>query len=142
VAVSPLVALTILKAGVENNAAYAQLAAVAAEREWRATTNAPLRLVAGPFTLVSSAVFYMIDKPSSFADFSQYLSPWVDQARITREGIAVICPALDGGCLNGMNTLTAAGPAGRRSEVTLTRHWLGFAGKPANFIIATVPPRS
>jgi 4-amino-4-deoxy-L-arabinose transferase-like glycosyltransferase len=142
VAVSPLVALTILKAGVENNAAYAQLAASAAEREWRATTSAPLRLVAGPFTLVSSAVFYMTDKPSSFADFSQYLSPWVDPARIAREGIVVMCPAGDGGCLDNMKTLTAAGPAGLRSEVTLTRHWLGFAGEPKNFVIATVPPRS
>ena len=39
VAASPLVALTILKAGVENDAAYARLAAEAAEREWHETSK-------------------------------------------------------------------------------------------------------
>jgi len=142
VVISPVVAFVILKFGVENNAAYAKLAAAAAEREWHQTTNAPLRLVAGPFTLASSAAFYMTDKPSTYADFSSYLSPWVNATRIEREGIAIICPAEDGGCLDGMRTLVAAGPAGRRSEVTLTRRWLGFAGPAKRFVIATVPPRS
>jgi 4-amino-4-deoxy-L-arabinose transferase-like glycosyltransferase len=142
VAASPLIALTILKRGVENNAAYARLAAAAADREWRETTKAPLRLVAGPFPLVSSAAFYMADKPSTYADFSTYLSPWVNAARIAREGIAIICPADDGACIDGMMVLTVGRPAGRRSEVTLTRRWLGLASEPRRFVIATVPPRS
>jgi 4-amino-4-deoxy-L-arabinose transferase-like glycosyltransferase len=142
VAASPLVALVKLKTGVENNAAYANLAAAAAERQWRETVTQPLRLVGGPFALASSAAFYMSDKPSTYADFSPYLSPWVTQARIAREGIAIICPADDDGCLDGMNTLAAAGPPGRRSNVTLTRYWLGVAGPPRRFVIATVPPRS
>jgi len=139
---SPLVAWALLKTGVENNAAYARLAAAAIEREWRATSGSPLRLVGGPFALASSAAFYMTDEPSTFADFSPYLSPWVDAARIARDGIALVCPADDSVCLRAMKRLTAAGPAGRQSEVTLTRHWLGFAGKPKDFVIATVPPRS
>jgi len=141
VALSPLVALAKLKRGVENNAEYASLAAAAAEREWRQTTKAPLRLVAGPFALASSAAFYMTDRPSTYADFSHYLSPWVDQARIAREGIAIICPAQDTGCLSAMNMLTIAGPPGRHDEVTLTRHWLGFTGNAARFVVATVPPK-
>jgi hypothetical protein len=139
---SPLVALTILKAGVENDAAYARLVAAAAEREWRETSDRPLRLVAGSFALVSAAAFYIADKPSTYADFSPYLSPWVDDARLAREGVAIICTADDDVCLKGMDQLAARGPAGRRREVTLTRHWLGFASEPRNFIIATVPPRS
>ena len=142
VAASPLVALAILKRGVENNAGYAQLAAAAAERAWRETSSAPLRLVAGPLTLANSVAFYFADKPSAYIDFSRYLSPWVTPARIAREGIAIICPAADQLCLDHMNALAAAGPPGRRSEVTLTRHWLGFAGAPRRFVIATVPPRA
>ncbi len=141
VVASPIVALAKLKAGVENDAEYTSLAAAAAESEWRQTTNAPLRLVAGPFTLVSAAAFYMKDRPSTYADFSPYLSPWVDDARIAREGIAIICPAQDAGCLANMKTLTAAGPPGQHEDVTLQRHWLGFTGTPARFVIATVPPR-
>lgn len=141
VAASPLVALGKLKQGVENNAEYASLAAAAAERAWRQTTNAPLRLVAGPFALISSTAFYVTDRPSTYADFSHYLSPWVDDARIARDGVAIICPARDAGCLDNMKTLTAAGPPGRREDVTLTRHWLGFTGAAAHFVIATVPPK-
>jgi Dolichyl-phosphate-mannose-protein mannosyltransferase len=141
VAASPLVALTILKAGVENDAAYARLAGEAAEREWHETSNAPLRLIAGPFTLASSAAFYLTDKPSTLADFSSYLSPWASAARIARDGVAVICPADDGGCLAGMQALVGAGPTGRRTEVTLTRHWLGLTGGSKSFVVATIPPR-
>jgi 4-amino-4-deoxy-L-arabinose transferase-like glycosyltransferase len=142
VASSPFVALVILKEGVENNAAYARLAAAAAEREWRQTSDRPLHLVAGSFALASAAAFYIADKPSTYADFSPYLSPWVDDARLAREGAAIICTTDDPECLKGMDTLVAHGPAGRRTQVTLTRHWLGFESEPRNFIIATVPPRS
>jgi 4-amino-4-deoxy-L-arabinose transferase-like glycosyltransferase len=149
VVISPLIALTILKTGIENNAAYTRLAAAAIEREWRQTTGSPLRLIAGPFTLAVSVAFYISDKPSTFADFgSNYtafaksLSPWVNNTRIAREGIAIICEAADDLCLKEMNQLTAAGPSGRRSELTLTRHWLGLEGSARRFVIATVPPGS
>jgi 4-amino-4-deoxy-L-arabinose transferase-like glycosyltransferase len=142
VAGSPLVALTILKVGVENSALYARLAADAAQREWRDTSDQPLRLVAGSFALASAAAFYIADRPSTYADFSLYLSPWVDDARLAREGVAIICTADDDVCLDGMYRLLLHGPAGRWQEVTLTRHWLGFASEPRNFMIATVPPRS
>lgn len=141
-AASPLIAFMLLKYGVENDAAYARLAAAAAEQQWRRTTTAPLGIVGGPFGLANSAAFYIGDKPTTDADFSAYLSPWVTAQRIDREGIAIVCPADDAGCLDGMKTLTDAGPAGQRSDVTLTRHWFGFAGTPKNFVIATIPPRS
>jgi hypothetical protein len=140
-ACSPLVAFAILKIGVENNAAYSWLAAAAAERLWRETSDRPLRLVAGPFTLASSAAFYIADAPSTYADFSRYLSPWVDDARLARDGAVIICPQDDGVCRKNMDDLTARGPAGKRTEVTLTRRWLGFESEPRRFVIATVPPR-
>ena len=58
VAISPLVALTKLKQNVENNTEYASLVAAAAEREWRQTTTAPLRLVGGPFALADGSLLY------------------------------------------------------------------------------------
>ena len=56
-------------------------------------TDKPLKLIAGPFVLVSSAAFYGTDRPSTYADFSHYLSPWADDARIAREGVAVMVAA-------------------------------------------------
>jgi 4-amino-4-deoxy-L-arabinose transferase-like glycosyltransferase len=141
VAASPIVAFALLKGGVENNAAYARLVMAAAEREWRETTDRPLRLIAGPFVLVSSAAFYGIDRPSTFATFSRYLSPWADDARIARDGMAVMCELEDEICRKVIELYGAVSPGGRRTEVTLTRHWLGFENEPKRFLIATIPPR-
>jgi 4-amino-4-deoxy-L-arabinose transferase-like glycosyltransferase len=139
---SPLVALIRLEYGVENDAAYSKLVAATAERQWRDTARTPLGLVAGPFALANAAAFYMADRPSSYADFSAYLSPWATPERIARQGMAIVCAADDGWCLGKLTELFAANPAGRRAEVTLTPHWLGLAGAPKRFVIATVPPRS
>lgn len=140
VAASPVVAWAKLEVGVENDAAYAKLAAAAIERTWRETTAAPLRLVAGPFGLANSTAFYMADAPSTYADFSPYLSPWVTLTRIARQGIAVICPADDAHCIDQMSALIAAGPRGQRTEVTLARRWLAFTGPAKRFVITTIPP--
>jgi 4-amino-4-deoxy-L-arabinose transferase-like glycosyltransferase len=141
VAASPIVAFVLLKRGVENNAAYARLLTEAAEREWRATTAKPLKLIAGPFVLVSTAAFYGQDRPSTFAHFSKYLSPWVDDERIRRDGMAILCDDIPL-CLQFMEDVAAPFGGGRRAEVTLARRWLGFASEPRRFVIMIVPPKS
>lgn len=138
---SPFVAFTLLKSGVENDAAYARLLMQATEREWRKDTGKPLKLIAGPFVLVSTAVFYGTDRPSTYAHFSNYLSPWVDDTRIARDGMAIMCTDVPL-CLQYMNEVAARhGGASHKAEVTLRRRWLGFEGAPARFHIAIVPPR-
>ncbi len=140
IAVSPLVAFVLLKQGVENEAAYAKLLADATERQWRDSTNAPLRLVGGRFVIVSATSFYMSDRPSIFSDFSFYLSPWVSMARINSDGMAVVCTADDDWCIENFSDIAQSKPGVRRSEVVLTRHWLGFAGGSRRFVIGTIPP--
>jgi 4-amino-4-deoxy-L-arabinose transferase-like glycosyltransferase len=137
---SPFVAYVLLERGVENNAAYARLLAAATEELWLATTDKPLALVGGRFLLVNPVTFYMPDKPASFSDFYPYLSPWATPKRVAR-GMAIVCEPKDDFCLGAMNGYLGANPSGRRGEVTLTPHWLGFAGAPKRFIIATMPPR-
>jgi 4-amino-4-deoxy-L-arabinose transferase-like glycosyltransferase len=141
VAMSPLVAFTLLKTGVENDAAYARLLMEATEREWHKDTGKPLKLIGGPFALVSTAAFYGKDHPSTFAHFSNYLSPWVDDARIARVGMAIMCDDT-WLCRRYTDEIAARyGGASHQAEVTLSRRWLGFQGPPARFIIAIVPPR-
>jgi len=141
VVTSPLVAFTLLKSGVENDAAYARLLMEATDREWRKDTAKPLKLIAGPFVLVSTAAFYGKDEPSTYAHFSNYLSPWVDDARIGRDGMAIMCTDVPL-CRQYMNEVAARyGGASHQAEVTLTRRWLGFESAPARFVIAIVPPR-
>ena len=140
VALSPLIAYVILKRGVENDAAYARLVMRAAETEWHAVTDKPLKLVAGPFVLASAAAFYGTDRPSTFADFSPYLSPWADPARVAREGMVVMVATDSPWFDYTMKHIDAAQPA-RRAEVTLARHWLGFDGPEKRFVIAVVAPK-
>ena len=140
VVASPVIAFVILKTGVENDAAYARLAMQETEREWHKSEDKPLKLIAGPFVLVSTAAFYGADQPSTFADFSHYLAPWVDEARIAREGMAIMVAA-DSPWFDFTMKQIDAFPAARRTAVTLTRHWLGFESAPRRFVIAIVPPR-
>jgi 4-amino-4-deoxy-L-arabinose transferase-like glycosyltransferase len=141
VVASPVVAFVLLKSGVENNAAYARLLMEATEREWREATDKPLRMIAGPFVLVSTAAFYGKDRPSTFAHFSKYLSPWADDARIRRDGMAIMCEDTPL-CRQYTDEVAARyGGAARRADVTLARRWLGFENTPARFIIVIVPPR-
>ncbi|MGB9366795.1 MAG: glycosyltransferase family 39 protein [Xanthobacteraceae bacterium] len=140
VAASPFVAFTLLKSGVENDAAYARLLMEATEREWRKDTGKPLKLIAGPFVLVSTAAFYGKDQPSTYAHFSNYLSPWINDARIARDGMAIMCQDT-WLCRHFTNEVAARhGGASHQADVTLARRWLGFEGPPARFLIAIVPP--
>ena len=138
---SPLVAAAILRSGTENYAAYGRLVTAAIEREWQATTSKPLPLIGGPFALVSTASFYAADRPSTYANFSRYLSPAIDDARIARKGIAMVCPTDMPACLPFMDAVATRGPAGRRSDVVLARRWLWLQSAPAGFVIVTVPPQ-
>jgi 4-amino-4-deoxy-L-arabinose transferase-like glycosyltransferase len=141
VAASPLVAFAQLKNGVENNAAYARVLMEATEREWHKTTDKPLKLIAGPFALVSSAAFYGKDQPSTYAHFSKYLSPWADDGRIARGGMAILCEDIPL-CLHFMEQVAAPFGGGRRADVTLTRRWLAFESAPKRFVILIVAPKS
>jgi 4-amino-4-deoxy-L-arabinose transferase-like glycosyltransferase len=141
VLIAPVVAAVILSKGVENNAAYARLVALEAERIWKDETNRPLKLIAGPFTLVSSAAFYLPDRPSTYADFYGYLSPWATEARIARDGMAIMCPAVDAHCVKLMTEWLTRTHMDQPTEIEVSRRWLCLASPPARFLIGVIPPR-
>jgi hypothetical protein len=141
VAASPFIGYALLRAGVENDAAYARLVMKAADRAWHKDTGKPLKLIAGPFVLVSSASFYGQDRPSTYAQFSRYLSPWVDDARIARDGMVVMISREDP-YFGLLDRYLADFPTARPPmDITLTRRWLWFEGTPRHFQLVIVPPR-
>jgi len=135
---APGVAWLRLKYGGENQAAYARLAGEALSQEWRKATDKPLRLMAGPFGLISTAAAYAPEKPSTFAEFDNYLSPWVDQARIDREGLAIVCPYDFLHCLDDIKRYAPDAPA---KDFIITRKWMGFESPPERFTIVILPPK-
>lgn len=135
--VAPGVAYYKLRYGAESYSLYAGLAGNAAAAEWHATTSAPLRILAGPFAVVTTASIYMPDHPIAYSNFSRYLAPWIDQQRIDREGMAIVAPADDPHWVH--KTRKVAG--GTVKEVTLIRRWLWWSSAPQRFLIGIVPPK-
>lgn len=139
---SPLVAAFTFRQGVENDAAYARPLAAELQSQWRQVSDRPLKLIGGPFGLINSTAFYIADHPATFADFSYYLAPWVDQQGdyLVRDGLATACPATEAWCHEVTDALMKRVPASHKLDVDVTPRWLGFAGGPQRFTIAILPP--
>jgi hypothetical protein len=139
---SPLVAVLTFRQGVENEAIYARPLAAELQSRWRQSTDRPLKLVGGPFGLINSTAFYIADHPATFADFSYYLAPWVDQRGeyLARDGLATACPATEAWCHEVTDALLKQVPASRKLDIDVTPRWLGLIGEPQRFTIAILPP--
>jgi hypothetical protein len=139
-AAAPAVALAIHRAGLDHHAAHYRLLAQAVDQAWRATSTQPLKLVGSDTNLVNGVVFYLSAAPSTDDILGPRETPWVDAARMAREGIAVVCAADERSCVSAADALAARGPKGRRVEVEIARSYLGFAGAPQRYVIETIPP--
>jgi 4-amino-4-deoxy-L-arabinose transferase-like glycosyltransferase len=139
-AAAPAIALAIHRAGHEHHAAHYRLLAQAVEQAWGATSAQPLKLVGSDTNLVNGVVFYLSSEPSTADILGPRQTPWVDAARIAREGIAMFCAADEPACVNAADALAAQHPKGRRIELEITRSYLGRAGAPQRYVIETIPP--
>jgi 4-amino-4-deoxy-L-arabinose transferase-like glycosyltransferase len=140
VVAAPAVAMVIHRVGVAPGVAHTRYLAAFVATEWRKVTAAPIRLVGGDANLAYGVAFYLPDRPSSFPAFSRKATPWVDDTRIARQGIVLLCPAADQRCIAASAALAEGRPASRRFTVEFTRSYLGVAGKPARYSIVIVPP--
>jgi 4-amino-4-deoxy-L-arabinose transferase-like glycosyltransferase len=141
VVAAPFIAVAIHREGVPNNATHYRLVAAAVDKAWRETTAAPLRLVGSQTNLVNGVIFYLPSRPSTLDIMGPQATPWADEARVTREGIALACPALDQPCMRMLDARAARAPAAKRSEVTVSRTHLGVADAPVRYVIVIVPPQ-
>ncbi len=140
-AAAPVVALAVHLRGVENHGAHYRLVAEEVEKLWHDTTRRPLRLVGGTANLLYGSVFYFADRPSIQEIASPQLTPWTDDARIDREGIALYCPAVDEVCLRALNARADRSIVATRTEIEVSRKFLGISDKPERYVIVIIPPR-
>ena len=140
VAASPAVAVFTHRAGVAPGAAHSSLLAQPVERLWRETSEQPLRLFAGYEDFGDGVAFYLPSRPLAVSALDGVPPPDLE-ARIARDGIALVCPARAGGCVAAADALAGRSPAGKRSEVEVSRRYLGMASAPARYLIVTIPPR-
>jgi hypothetical protein len=139
VAASPVIAFVIHRQGVPNYASHYRLIAQATEQAWRANTDKPLRIVGGNRPVVDGSNFYFLKPPATFVVTEPARTPWVNQARIAREGIAIVCPRVEPGCLRELDAYVAR-YGGKVQDVTLARQFFGTPDTPLDYQIAIIPP--
>jgi hypothetical protein len=139
-AASPVIALIIHRQGVPNYASHYRLIAQAVEQAWRTQSDKPLRIVGGNRPVVDGSNFYFAERPATFMINEPPRTPWVDRARIEREGIAIVCPRVEPGCLNELSGY-AARYGGKVEDVILARRFFGTSDTPIDYRIAIIPPR-
>ena len=140
IAAAPIVAMATHLAGVPNYARHYRLVAQAAEKVWRETTDRKLQLVGSYNNLLYGTVFYFADRPSTYEIVSPAVTPWADEARISRDGILLYCPVAETLCMNALAARTAGGRQGKSVEVEISRRFLGVAGAPMRYAIVAIPP--
>jgi 4-amino-4-deoxy-L-arabinose transferase-like glycosyltransferase len=142
VAAAPVIAIVIHHRGVPKFATHYRLLAQAIESAWRAQTGQPLRIVGSFSNVVNGVAFYLADAPSTLDIMSPEQTPWVDEARIARQGIALVCPASDGYCMHAIDErLRRSSAASAETFVTLARTYLGHTDTPVRYRIVIMPPR-
>ncbi len=138
---APVVAVVTHFNGVSNYGNQYSLIADAAGRFWHETTGRPVRLVGSHDNVMNGSVFYFPDRPSTFDIQNPRLTPWADEARVARDGALLYCPVAERVCMDAMNRRAAAAPASRRTEVDISRTFLGIPGPVTRYAIVAILPR-
>jgi hypothetical protein len=142
VAASPAIAVVIHRNSLQNNyGTHYRLIAEAVAQAWRQHTDAPLRIVGSFRTVVDGSNPYFPSRPATYAITSPERTPWVDEDRIRREGIAIVCPEPEIACVQQMNAYAARYGA-KVEDVTLARHYFGTDDLPVRYRIVIIPPRA
>jgi hypothetical protein len=115
------------------------------ERLWRETTDRPLRIFSGVDEFTDGVTFYMRSHPLAVRVLDGKATPALQQ-RIDRDGIALLCPARSSGpeadrCVDAALARARCSPPGKQMEIEVARRYLGVDGKPARYLLITIPPR-
>lgn len=138
---SPVVALMTHQRGLDNHAGHYRMVAQAVGAAWRSATDRPLKILGSYDNLLYGSSFYMNPPPRTFEIVSPLrATPWTTEADVTRDGIAMVCPASDAVCMNALNARASKAANAKRTEVELARQWLGMRGKAERFVIVALPP--
>ena len=139
VVAAPAIAIAFHRSGDGAPAArHSRLLAERVAHEWQRRTDRPLRVVGGDGDLAYGVAFYLPSRSTALPDFKLRDTPGVDLARLRREGIAIVCLAVEPTCVLPAGAL---GLAGTSIEVEVTRSHFGVAGRPGRYVILIVRPQ-
>ncbi len=140
-AASPLVALRVLRRGVDNSQIYFSVLAHEVDRLWPTTSDKPLRYVTGESGLAWGCTFYCRDRPRTLPWFNESEAPWIDIADMKEKGFVALCRKDDTICLDRARDFAAGNANVHETTVTLVRSMFGAHSAPRDFTILFAPPR-
>jgi 4-amino-4-deoxy-L-arabinose transferase-like glycosyltransferase len=136
--VAPVAGAWTLRGNVELAAEPRQAVAERVTALWRTEIGRKLAVVAGTESYALGTTFYSPDHPSDFTAFATAYAPWIDADRLRRDGLAVICRADDGWCLD--EAAKYDGLQSWRGQFSLNKTLFGLAGRRFDFIVVFVRP--
>ena len=80
--------------------------------------------------------------PTAYDILTPKLTPWIEDKRIARDGLALVCPMPESHCIGAQAQLAGRWPAAKTTEVEITRTYRGTAGPPVRDRIVVIPPAS
>ena len=146
VAAAPAIGFAIHNSEPPPGTAQSSLLAEPVERVWRETTNQPLRLFGGYEEFTDAVPFYMPSHPLAVHVLDGVAVSQALEARIGRDGIALVCPTRSperpttGLCIDRAVARARCSLPGMQVEVEVFRRHLGVGGKRARYLIITIPP--
>jgi len=136
---APVIAIVIQRGGLPPDQTQGSLVAPWVEATWRARVSAPLRIVGGDNAY--GTAFYLADRPTAFPNFNKTEAIWMDEARVTRDGMAMVCRVSNAGCVAEAQRRATANPRGGAPvDVTVARALAGYAEAPQRYRIWVLPP--
>jgi 4-amino-4-deoxy-L-arabinose transferase-like glycosyltransferase len=142
VAASPMIAIIFHRQGAVEYESQYRLVAQAVERAWRAHTDKPLRIVASYDSVANGTTFYFESQPSTFDIDNPAQTPWINDARIRREGIAIVCPEAKVICTRAISFFPAYYRAYEAESVVIARSYLGTEDTAVRYEIVIIPPQA
>jgi hypothetical protein len=146
VAAAPAIGFAIHSSEPPPATAQSSLLAEPVERVWRETTDQPLRLFGGYEEFTDAVPFYMPSHPLAVHVLDGVAVSQALEARIGRDGIALVCPTRSperpttGLCIDRAVARARCSLPGMQVEVEVFRRHLGVGGKRARYLIITIPP--
>jgi 4-amino-4-deoxy-L-arabinose transferase-like glycosyltransferase len=146
VALAPAIAFGSHRMGLPAGSTHASALVEPLERLWRETTDRPFKVFAGLEELTDGVAFYSAQHPVAAHMFDTMKLTGIDDG-IVRDGIVLLCPLQPRDmlrrdwCIESANAIADRFPPGKRTEITVTRRYLGVEGKPARYLVITIPPK-
>ncbi len=140
-AIAPAIAFIAHRADPPSAISHSSLLANPVERLWRDTTHRPLRLFASVNELTNGIAFYLPSHPLGLHALESLASS-SDEGRMDRDGVVLLCPVSASACVDNAEARARCFPAGQRAEVEVARSHFGMTGKPARYLLISIPPRA